>query len=62
MKEKLGRLGEATKRSNSYLASEAVTAYVEREWEIVKGILEGIEDMENGDRVPRSWQRRSMFV
>ena len=52
VKDKLGKLAEATKRSNSFLAGEAVAAYVAREWEIVNGILEGIEDMENGDLIP----------
>ena len=51
VKEKLGRLGAATRRSNSFLAGEAVTQYVEREWEIVKGILEAMADVRAGNTV-----------
>ncbi|QND51419.1 ribbon-helix-helix protein, CopG family [Phyllobacterium sp. 628] len=42
MKEKLGRLAHDTRRSRSFLAAEAVTAYVERELEIVEGIRRGL--------------------
>ena len=52
VKAQLGRLGELTKRSSSFLAGEAVSRYVARELEIMQGIMEGLEDMENGDLVP----------
>ncbi len=49
VKEKLGRLAEATRRSNSFLAGEAVTQYVERELEIVEGILAAMADVRAGN-------------
>ena len=52
LKEKLGKLATVTRRSNSFLANEALAAFVDRELEIMAGIMEGIEDMENGDLVP----------
>ncbi len=36
IKEKLGRLAHETRRSKSYLAAEAVSAYVARELEITR--------------------------
>lgn len=38
LKDKLGRLAASTRRSKSFLAAEAVGAYVDRELEIVEGI------------------------
>lgn len=51
-KEKLERLARGTKRSKSYLAAEAVSAYVERELEIVEGIQRGLADMAAGRVIP----------
>ncbi len=51
LKDKLGKLAEVTRRSNSFLAGEAVAAYVEREWEIVAGILEAMADVRAGHSV-----------
>lgn len=51
-KDKLERIATATKRSKSFLAAEAITAYVERELKIVEGIQRGIEDMKAGRTVP----------
>lgn len=51
VKHKLERLAADSKRSKSFLAGEAVAAYVERELEILQGIEEGLEDMVNGDLV-----------
>ena len=48
VKDKLGRLAEATRRSNSFLAAEAIGAYVARELEIVAGIEAGLADMTAG--------------
>jgi predicted transcriptional regulator len=48
VKRKLDRLSENTRRSRSYLAAEAVAAYVDRELEIVEGIRQGIADMKAG--------------
>jgi len=45
-KEKLERIASDTRRSKSFLAAEAVSAYVERELEIIEGIKRGLADME----------------
>jgi predicted transcriptional regulator len=45
-KRKLERLAVDTRRSKSFLAAEAVSAYVERELEIIDGIRKGMADVE----------------
>ena len=52
LKEKLERLAQGTRRSRSFLAAEAVTAYVERELEIIDGIQRGLADVAAGRVVP----------
>lgn len=52
LKEKLERLAQGTRRSRSFLAAEAVTAYVERELEIIEGIQRGLGDVATGRVVP----------
>lgn len=52
VKEKLERIAVDTRRSKSFLASEAVAAYVERELEIIDGIKRGMEDVAVGRIVP----------
>ncbi|CAM4405135.1 CopG family ribbon-helix-helix protein [Palleronia rufa] len=52
VKEKLGRLAQDTKRSRSFLAGEAVGAYVDRELTIIDGIQRGLADMEAERVVP----------
>lgn len=51
LKEKLDRLAADTRRSRSFLAAEAVSAYVARELAIVEGVNEGLEDVRNGRTV-----------
>lgn len=51
LKEKLDRLAADTRRSRSFLAAEAVSAYVARELAIVEGIKQGIDDVEHGRTV-----------
>jgi len=46
LKEKLGRLARSTRRSSSFLAVEAVEAYVNRELQIIDGIQQGLADMQ----------------
>ena len=46
-KNKLGQLAAQTNRTKSYLAAEAIHAYVERELEIVSGIERGLADMKS---------------
>ncbi|MCW6037463.1 CopG family ribbon-helix-helix protein [Spirulina subsalsa FACHB-351] len=50
VKDKLERLARDTRRSRSFLASEAVEAYVARELEIIDGIQRGLADVA-ADRV-----------
>ena len=52
LKEKLGRLAQNTRRTRSYLAAEAVEAYVNRELQIIEGIQRGLADMEAGRVTP----------
>lgn len=52
LKERLGRLAHDTRRSKSFLAAEAVSAYVDRELAIIEGIQAGLRDMEAGRMVP----------
>lgn len=52
VKEKLERLAHDTRRSRSFLAAEAVSAYVVRELEIIDGIQRGLADVEAGRVVP----------
>lgn len=48
VKEKLDRIASETQRSRSFLAGEAVAAYVDRELEIIEGIRRGLADAEAG--------------
>ncbi|MGN6269890.1 MAG: CopG family ribbon-helix-helix protein [Sphingomonas sp.] len=52
IKDKLGRLARGTRRSKSFLAAEAVSAYVERELAIIGGVERGLEDVAAGRVVP----------
>ncbi|MFY7835200.1 MAG: CopG family ribbon-helix-helix protein [Novosphingobium sp.] len=52
LKEKLGRLAQNTRRSKSYLAADAVEAYVNRELQIIEGIQRGLADMAAGRVTP----------
>lgn len=52
VKEQLDRLAEGTSRSKSYLAAEAIEAFVERELAIIEGIQEGLADAAAGRVVP----------
>ena len=51
-KEKLDRLADGTGRSRTYLAAQAVSAYVERELPIVEGIQRGLADVAAGRVTP----------
>lgn len=52
VKEKLDRIATDTRRSKSFLAGEAVAAYVDRELEIIDGIKRGLGDAAAGRLVP----------
>ena len=51
VRDKLARIASGTRRSKSYLAAEAVAAYVERELAIIEGIQEGMADIAAGRTV-----------
>jgi predicted transcriptional regulator len=51
VKEKLERIAAGTRRSKSFLAGEALAAYVERELEIIEGIQRGLDDVKAGRTV-----------
>jgi predicted transcriptional regulator len=52
LRDKLDRIAQGTRRSRSYLAGEALAAYVERELSIIEGIREGLADIAAGRVVP----------
>ena len=54
LKEKLGRLAQNTRRTKSYLAAEAVEAYVNRELQIIEGVQQGLTDMVAGNVTPHA--------
>jgi len=43
--DKIVRLAQGTHRGRSFLAAEAVTAYVERELSIIDGMQQGLADV-----------------
>jgi predicted transcriptional regulator len=51
-RERLEKLATSTRRSKSFLAAEAIDAYVARELEIMEGIERGLEDMRAGRVIP----------
>jgi predicted transcriptional regulator len=51
-KLKLERIAADTRRSKSFLAAEAVSAYVDRELDIIEGIKSGMADAAAGHVVP----------
>jgi predicted transcriptional regulator len=52
VKEQLARLSQRTNRTRSYLAAEAIEAYIARESEIIEGISRGLEDLQADRLVP----------
>jgi predicted transcriptional regulator len=52
VRDKLDRIAVGTRRSRSWLAAEAVAAYVERELSIIEGIQQGLADVAAGRVVP----------
>jgi predicted transcriptional regulator len=52
VKQQLGRLADATRRTKSFLAAEAIAADVTREADILAGIERGLDDMRAGRLVP----------
>lgn len=62
VKEKLDRIAADTRRSRSFLAGEAVAAYVDRELEIIEGIQRGITDAEAGRVVPHEEAMAELYA
>lgn len=52
VKARLTRLAKATKRTNSFLAAEAIADYVSREMEVIEGIEKALADVKAGRVVP----------
>ncbi|AEG08974.1 ribbon-helix-helix protein, CopG family [Sinorhizobium meliloti] len=61
LKKKLDRIASATSRSRSFLAGDAVAAYVDRELEIIDGIKRGMADAEAGRLVPHEEAMAEIF-
>ena len=53
-KKQLSKLAARTNRTKSWLAGEAISAYVARETEIVSGIERGLAEMKQGKVVPHA--------
>jgi len=52
IRDKLDRLAEATRRTRSFHAAEALTDYANSELEIVESIMKGLEDARAGRGTP----------
>jgi len=52
LKDRLERVAVSTKRSKSWLAGEAIEAYVDRELKIVEGIEQALEEMDTQPGIP----------
>jgi len=61
VKQKLDRIATDTRRSKSFLAGEAVAAYVERELEIIDGIKRGMADAAAGRVVPHDQAMAELY-
>lgn len=51
---KLARLSGHTRRSRSWLAAEAIAAFVDRELQVLDGIEKALADIEAGRLVPHN--------
>jgi predicted transcriptional regulator len=51
-KDQLAQLAEKTRRTSSFLAAEAIAAYVARELSIIDAIHAGMDDVRNGRTIP----------
>lgn len=62
VREKLDRIAADTQRSKSFLAGEAVAAYVDRELEIIEGIKRAMADAEAGRVVPHEQAMAEVYA
>jgi predicted transcriptional regulator len=60
-KTNLARLAEMTRRTSSFLAADAIAAFVARELDIVEGIKAGQDDMLNGRVIPHDEVMRQLY-
>jgi predicted transcriptional regulator len=60
VKRRLGRLAGHTKRTQSYLAGEAIADFVDRELATIDGIKRGLDDMHAGRVVPHKTAMRRL--
>ena len=54
VRDKRSRIAQGTRRSRSYLAAEAISAYVDREWSILERIERGLADVAAGRTIPHA--------
>ena len=60
VRDRLGRLAETTRRPESALAAEAITAYVAHEAAIIESLRRGLDDMAAGRIVPHADAMRTL--
>jgi predicted transcriptional regulator len=61
IKARLDDLAKVTRRSKSFLAAEAVAAYVEQEMAIVQGIEQGLAEVKAGRLVPHAYAMEEIY-
>ena len=61
VKEKLEQLAKVTRRTQSFIAGEAISAYVEYQQELATGVEEGIEDFRTGNTVSHEEAMRELW-
>jgi len=62
VKQQLDRIAVDTRRSKSFLAAEAIAAYVERELKIIDGIKQGMDDAAAGRVVPHDQAMAELYA
>ena len=62
LKDGLARLAAGTRRTRSFLAAEAIEAYVKRELAIVEAIQRGLEDVRAGRVVPHEQVEAEIYA
>jgi predicted transcriptional regulator len=62
VKQRLGKLARQTKRTRSFLAGEAISAFVEHELDTIEGIERGLADIEAGLIVPHETAMRRIHA
>ncbi|MGB6120014.1 MAG: CopG family ribbon-helix-helix protein [Mesorhizobium sp.] len=61
-KSRLEHLAAETRRTKSFLAGEAIEAYVARELAIVEGIKRGLADIEAGRVTPHEEVKKRIYA